>query len=163
MKTIQFFTNRFFKYRIKLNNGIQLKKLEYLYVDSQNRSRRGVCSCITKGKCVAKDRQENTLIPWCLVHTANRRNHWPGLYGRLVWKGYFSTIVTNPDPISIQGKVIHPEQDRVLSVREIARSQGFPDHFILCGNVDEKYRQIGNAVPPIISTCIAHQIFKSID
>lgn len=54
--------------------------------------------------CDPADRQFNTLIPWCLPHTGNRHNHWAGLYGRLEWDGFFSTTVTNPEPM---GKQVH--------------------------------------------------------
>ena len=53
-----------------------------------------------------------------------RHNHWAGLYGRLAWDGFFSTTVTNPEPMGKQGRVLHPSQHRVVSVRECARSQG---------------------------------------
>lgn len=52
--------------------------------------------------CDPADRQFNTLIPWCLPHTGNRHNHWAGLYGRLEWDGFFSTTVTNPEPMGKQ-------------------------------------------------------------
>lgn len=67
---------------------------------------RGVCSCAeakSKG-CDVMDKQDNTLIPWCLPHTGNRHNHWAGLYGRLEWDGFFSTTVTNPEPMGKQVK-----------------------------------------------------------
>ncbi len=60
-------------------------------------------SLIALGKpCDPADRQFNTLIPWCLPHTGNRHNHWAGLYGRLEWDGFFSTTVTNPEPMGKQ-------------------------------------------------------------
>ena len=52
------------------------------------------------------DRQFNTLIPWCLPHTGNRHNNWAGLYGRLQWDGFFSTTVTNPEPMGKQVSLI---------------------------------------------------------
>lgn len=52
--------------------------------------------------CDSAARQFNTLIPWCLPHTGNRHNHWAGLYGRLEWDGFFSTTVTNPEPMGKQ-------------------------------------------------------------
>lgn len=52
--------------------------------------------------CDPIDRQYNTLIPWCLPHTANRHNHWAGLYGRLEWDGFFGTTITNPEPMGKQ-------------------------------------------------------------
>ena len=41
-----------------------------------------------------------------------------------------------------QGRVLHPEQHRVVSVRECARSQGFPDTYKFFGNILEKHRQV---------------------
>ena len=137
--------------RIELEDGTFIRKLNYKYGKS-------VCPCGQGSECQANEsHQENTLIPWCLAHTANRHNHWPGLYGRLAWKGFFPTTVTNPDPISVQGRVIHPQQNRVLSVREAARSQGFPDSFLFSGPIEQKYRQIGNAVPPLLSLAFSRQ------
>lgn len=65
---------------------------------------RGVCACAEGKACEPSDRQYNTLIPWCLPHTGNRHNHWAGLYGRLEWDGFFSTTVTNPEPMGKQVK-----------------------------------------------------------
>ena len=41
-----------------------------------------------------------------------------------------------------QGRVLHPEQHRVVSVRECARSQGFPDTYKFFGNILDKHRQV---------------------
>ena len=49
---------------------------------------------------------------------------------------------------------IHPEQDRTLSIREAARIQTFPDRFRLAGYPSSRYRQIGNAVPPMLASAI---------
>jgi DNA (cytosine-5)-methyltransferase 1 len=76
----------------------------------------------------------------------------------LGWDEVFKTTITNPEPMGKQGKVIHPEQHRVVSVRECARSQGFPDHFRFVGNVMDKHRQIGNAVPPPLGKAIGLEI-----
>ena len=45
-------------------------------------------------------------------------------------------------PYLSQGKVLHPKQHRLVSVRECARSQGFPDTYKLFGTVLEKHRQV---------------------
>jgi len=63
---------------------------------------RGVCACAEGEACDPMHRQFNTIIPWCLPHTGNRHNHWAGLYGRLEWDGFFSTTVTNPEPMGKQ-------------------------------------------------------------
>jgi DNA (cytosine-5)-methyltransferase 1 len=77
-------------------------------------------------------------------------------FGRLVWGGIFNTMVTKPDPY--WGRYIHPEQDRVLSVRECARVQGFPDNIKFAGKLREKYMQIGNAVPPPLGRALGWSI-----
>jgi DNA (cytosine-5)-methyltransferase 1 len=46
-------------------------------------------------------------------------------------------------------------QARTISVREAARLQGFPDGFRFCGTMNPAFRQIGNAVPPLMATAIA--------
>uniref|UniRef100_A0A8C3QTV2 DNA (cytosine-5)-methyltransferase 1 n=1 Tax=Cyanoderma ruficeps TaxID=181631 RepID=A0A8C3QTV2_9PASS len=148
---------------VRLSDGTTTRKLRYTHHERKNgRSSsgalRGVCSCAEGKPCDPADRQFNTLIPWCLPHTGNRHNHWAGLYGRLEWDGFFSTTVTNPEPMGKQGRVLHPEQHRVVSVRECARSQGFPDTYRLFGNILDKHRQVGNAVPPPLAKAIGLEI-----
>lgn len=85
--------------------------------------------------------------------------------------------------------MLHPEQHRVVSVRECARSQGFPDTYRFFGNVLDKHRQVwylglpftliwvvshqfvqyrfvfiqvGNAVPPPLSKAIGLEIKKCV-
>ena len=73
---------------------------------SSNDDLRGVCSCAGGKPCDPADRQFNTLVPWCLPHTGNRHNNWAGLYGRLEWDGYFSTTITNPEPMGKQVSIL---------------------------------------------------------
>lgn len=56
--------------------------------------------------------------------------------------------------------LIHPTQDRGLSVREAARLQSFPDDYIFEGTISEIQQQIGNAVPPLLSKAIFARILK---
>ena len=50
------------------------------------------------------------------------------------------------------------EQARMISVREAARLQSFPDAFRFVGNMGDCFRQIGNAVPPLLANAIARSI-----
>ena len=103
---------------VQLKDGSYTKKLIYEYDDvKQGRSstgaKRGVCVCADgKSKCDPSDKQDRTLIPWCLPHTSARHNQWAGLYGRVEWDGFFSTTITNPEPMGKQGRVLHPDQNR---------------------------------------------------
>jgi DNA (cytosine-5)-methyltransferase 1 len=53
-------------------------------------------------------------------------------------------------------------QRRAISVREAARLQSFPDGFTFTGNMGDCYRQIGNAVPPLMSWSIATSLMRSL-
>lgn len=57
--------------------------------------------------------------------------------------------------------VLHPDQHRVVSVRECARSQGFPDFYLFCGTILDKHRQIGNAVPPPLGAALGREIGRA--
>lgn len=57
---------------------------------------------------------------------------------------------------------IHFSQNRPFSVREVARFQSFPDNFVFKGKLNEKYRQIGNAVPVLLAKAVAEQIMKEL-
>lgn len=57
---------------------------------------------------------------------------------------------------------IHPTQKRTISVREAARLQSFPDHFVFSGFKTSQFKQVGNAVPPLLAKAVGRQIKKAI-
>lgn len=77
-------------------------------------------------------------------------------FGRLWWDETMATVVTYPNCHS--QVVLHPEQDRVLTVRECARLQGFPDDYRLCGTVKKRYRQVGNAVAIPVAKALGYAL-----
>jgi DNA (cytosine-5)-methyltransferase 1 len=94
--------------------------------------------------------------PECLRRAArkNGRAVYEDVYGRLSWDAPAITITAYArNPAS--GRYIHPEQDRGLTVREAALLQGFPRDYWFAGSLDQRFRQIGNAVPPTFAVYLA--------
>lgn len=83
------------------------------------------------------------------------------LYGRLSYSMPSYTITTYFNRPG-NGTNIHPEHNRVISIREAARIQSFPDDFYFYGNKKNKLNQIGNAIPPLMSYQIAKKIKEKI-
>ncbi|KAG5099593.1 hypothetical protein JHK82_044645 [Glycine max] len=77
-------------------------------------------------------------------------------FARLWWDENLPTALTFP---SCHNQVVlHPEQDRVLTIREFARLQGFPDYYRFYGTVKERYCQIGNAVAVPVSRALGYAL-----
>ena len=77
-------------------------------------------------------------------------------YKRLEWDQLGRTITAH---IAKDGYwYIHPSQDRTLSIREAARIQTFPDWYRFAGHPSVRYRQIGNAVPPLLAEALGRSL-----
>lgn len=76
-----------------------------------------------------------------------------GIYRRL----------TNAEPSVVIGNfrknmLIHPFEDRGLSIREAARIQSVPDGFRFCGSIGFQQQQVGNMVPPRLARAVLAQV-----
>jgi DNA (cytosine-5)-methyltransferase 1 len=56
---------------------------------------------------------------------------------------------------------VHPTEDRLLTLRECARLQTFPDSFVFAGSSASRIQQIGNAIPPMLARTVAEHIAKT--
>ncbi|KAL0393740.1 UNVERIFIED_CONTAM: DNA (cytosine-5)-methyltransferase CMT2 [Sesamum latifolium] len=94
------------------------------------------------------------LVPDCVFSFKQGKSKYP--YARLWWDKTVSTVVTFPYVRS--QAVLHPEQDRLLTIREYARLQGFPDFYRFCGTIRDRYCQIGNAVSIPVARALGYAL-----
>ena len=93
-----------------------------------------------------------------MTNYTDKSNCHSGIYKRLD-QSKPSVVIANYR----KNMLIHPNQDRGLSVREAARLQSFPDSFIFKGSLMHIQQQIGNAVPPLLAKALFQQIIKLTD
>lgn len=89
------------------------------------------------------------------------RSGYSGAYGRLTEDMVAPTItrwVFHPG----SGRWGHPRDIRVLTIREAARIQSFPDEFEFVGTYNNQAGQLGNAVPPLLARRIAEEIWNQL-
>lgn len=89
----------------------------------------------------------------------NRNNRHSSAFKRLDEHASSVTIDTG----NAHSNYFHPIYNRIPTVREAARIQSFKDDFILEGCRTSQYRQIGNAVPPLLARAIAKELLKYVE
>ncbi|XP_034585860.1 DNA (cytosine-5)-methyltransferase CMT2 isoform X2 [Setaria viridis] len=100
----------------------------------------------------------NPLVIDCVLNYEHGKSLRP--YGRLWWDEVVGTVLTCPN--ARMQALIHPAQDRLLTIRESARLQGFPDSFRFRGTVKDRYRQIGNAVAVPVGRALGYALAMAI-
>jgi len=81
-----------------------------------------------------------------------KKVHW-NIYRRLPLKEPSYTIVHVRKAV-----LIHPYEHRLISAREAARLQSFPDSYRFFGGIDAQYQQIADATPPLVAKALAERI-----
>lgn len=99
--------------------------------------------------------EKRALRRVCDGMPSEKRGGAPSGLKRLVYSEPSLTITG-----SCTGEFVHPSQNRMLTIRECARIQTFPDDFKFCGSDAQQEQQIGNAIPPMFANIMAEQIFN---
>lgn len=89
------------------------------------------------------------------------RSEITDVWGRMEWDKPANTLRTALLNAS-KGRYIHPDQHRVISLREAARLQTVPDRWMFCGEPYPVARQIGNGVPPLLGRAIARAVLLAL-
>lgn len=92
--------------------------------------------------------------------------NWESIKDKIGIKVQYSSLYKRLDPnkpsITMsnyrKSMIIHPIENRLLSVREASRLQSFRDSYIFEGGISSMQQQVGNAVPPLLGNAVAKQI-----
>lgn len=122
---------------------------------SQNYVSRNTDYVIERYRHIGQGQNWQAIPEELMQNYANKANCHSGIYRRLM-ADEPSVVISNYR----KNMLIHPFQDRGLSVREAARLQSFPDTFIFQGSLMHIQQQIGNAVPPLLAKAVFEKILE---
>ena len=132
----------------KMNNGSDIYNHEVRYP----------ADIVQKRISYVKQGENWQVIPEELFSN-QRNNRHSSAYKRLNESDVSVTIDTG----NSHSNYFHPLYNRIPTVREAARIQSFSDDFVFCGSRTSQYRQVGNAVPPLLANSIAKLIKEDLD
>lgn len=121
-------------------------------------------NCVSRNSKRVLDRYRH-IAPgenWGAIPRALMRNYadletcHTGIYYRLQWD-LPSKVIGN----FRKNMLIHPSQDRGLSVREAARLQSFPDNHVFLGPLNDRQQQVGDAVPPRLAEAVGRAMMEA--
>ena len=110
---------------------------------------------IQRYKYIGQGQNWRAIPDFLMQNYADKGRCHSGIYKRLR-ANQPSVVISNYR----KSMLIHPYEDRGISVREAARLQSFPDTFIFEGPLMHIQQQIGNAVPPLLAKAVFKQIIK---
>ncbi|MBE0427865.1 MAG: DNA cytosine methyltransferase [Nitrospirae bacterium] len=149
--------------KIEITNYRFPPKGDYVHL-MRSKSRKAKQNFVTENKSHIVDRYrvikqgenwEAAKLKGLLETYSSTKHTHSGIYKRLEEDKPAVTIANYR-----KSMLIHPHEDRGLSLREAARLQSFPDHFIFKGTLSFQQQQVGNAVPPLLAKAIFDQIVQ---
>lgn len=113
---------------------------------------------VNRYKHVPQGGNWKNIPEYLMANYKNRHNCHSGIYRRLA-EDKPSCVISNYR----KNMLIHPTENRGLSVREAARLQSFPDDYLFQGTLEDVQQQIGNAVPPLLAKAVFDKIISHYD
>lgn len=90
---------------------------------------------------------ERLVFPADTGSSLSRSSPWSNAYGRQRPDRLIDAVVTSQSPSDAKnGRTLHWQEDRVLTIMEARRAQGFRDHEVILGSPPDQYRVVGNSV-----------------
>jgi DNA (cytosine-5)-methyltransferase 1 len=116
---------------------------------------------VPEGKSIRYQEDEESYLPpslrlgvdWSTIAEHRLRQE---KYKRLDRKAPSQTIMTDSHTY------FHPVKDRYLTVREAAAIQSFPNDFVFSGPLTQQWRQVGNAVPPLLAKAVGEAVLAMV-
>lgn len=145
-------------YKIQLNKASDYARLmrKGSRTSKQNYVSRNEDYVIERYKYIGQGQNWRAIPDELMQNYANKNNCHSGIYRRLI-ASKPSIVISNYR----KNMLIHPYEDRGLSVREAARLQSFPDSYLFEGSIQKMQQQIGNAVPPLLAKAVFVQIVRA--
>lgn len=112
-----------------------------------------------KPSAARKAREDEIMKEWTLPYDPKK---FPNKWWKLVHNKPVRTLMAHLGKDSYSHIHFDSDQARTISIREAARLQSFPDGFVFRGSMNPAFKQVGNAVPPLMAYAIAREIRRSI-
>lgn len=115
--------------------------------------------CIPEGKSIRYQSDEEKYLP---PNLRLKNDYSKMRENRFRQAKYFRINRALPSPTILTNRCVyyHPTECRYLTPREAAKLQGFPNDFVFVGPLTSQWRQIGNAVPPILGKVFGEHLKK---
>ena len=121
-----------------------------------NQVSRNTAQVIQRYRHIGMGQNWRAIPPALMENYANRNRCHTGIYYRLRWDQQAKVIGNFR-----KNMLIHPDQDRGLSIREAARLQSFDDRHEFVGPLNDRQQQVGDAVPPRLAQAVGDALIAS--